>query len=282
MEQDEWLNTLRYAGKVQDKVSLDSLMLRYRPIAPKPTTGQPCGTGDNNNNNNSYGKRPKRKYVRVSKNNKTTCRGKSRSDVSDGREQTGVVTLQLMPEKSDPSDDYTPLDQDSLDPSLKTIIGVETLETSTWATFNGGGTAEVETWVTVESVTGVYDGSSTSHAVECTDVEMMDNLGKDTCPAFVSDASNRVVWVNEAYRRNVSGEDWSSSLSLPDVMVWLVAEESTVAMYCNYLAFTCRVRMQYTWQETKHTKTVPCDVWKMEFGGFAWRLDTTAALTLWL
>ena len=282
MEQDEWLNTLRYAGKVQDKVSLDSLMLRYRPIAPKPTTGQPCGTGDNNNNNNSYGKRPKRKYVRVSKNNKTTCRGKSRSDVSDGREQTGVVTLQLMPEKSDPSDDYTPLDQDSLDPSLKTIIGVETLENSTWATFNGGGTAEVETWVTVESVTGEYDGSSTSHAVECTDVEMMDNLGKDTCPAFVSDASNRVVWVNEAYRRNVSGEDWSSSLSLPDVMVWLVAEESTVAMYCNYRAFTCRVRMQYTWQETKYTKTVPCDVWKMEFGGFAWRLDTTAALTLWL
>ncbi|KAG2261390.1 hypothetical protein Bca4012_013850 [Brassica carinata] len=282
MEQDEWLNTLRYAGKAHDKVSVDSLMLRYRPIAPKPSTGQPCGTGDNNNNNNTYGKRTKRKYVRVSKNIKTTCRGKSRSDVSDGREQPGVVTLQLMPEKSDLSGDYTPLDQDSLDPSVKTIIGVETRETNTWATFNGGVTAEVETWVTVESVTGVYDGSSSSHVVGCTDVEMVDNLGKDTCPAFVSDASNRVVWVNEAYRRNVSGEDWSSSLSLPDVMVWLVAEESTVAMYCNYRAFTCRVRMQYTWQETKYTKTVPCDVWKMEFGGFAWRLDTTAALTLWL
>ncbi|KAJ4901026.1 Uncharacterized protein Rs2_14977 [Raphanus sativus] len=279
MEQDEWLNTLRYDGKVQDKVSVDSLMLRYRPIAPKPTTDQPCGTGDN-----SYGmsKRTKRKYVRVSKNNKTTCRGKSRSDVSDGREQAGVVTLQLLPEKSDLSGGFTPLDQDSLDPSVKTINGVETRETNTWAMFNGGVTAEVETWVTVESVTGVYDGSSSSPAVGCTDIEMVDNLGKDMCPAFVSDASNRVVWVNEAYRRNVSGEDWSSSLPLPDVTVWLVAEDSTVAMYCNYRAFTCRVRMQYTWQETKYTKTVPCDVWKMEFGGFAWRLDTTAALTLWL
>ncbi|KAL1197982.1 hypothetical protein V5N11_022556 [Cardamine amara subsp. amara] len=272
MDQDEWLGTLSYAGKAQDKVSADTLMLRYRPIAPKPT----------NNNNNSYGmsKRTKRKYVRVSKNNKSTCRGKGRSDVSDTREQTGVVTLQLLPEKSDLSGEYTPLDQDNLDPTVETIIGEETQENNTWATFNGGVTAEVETWVTVESITGVCDGSSSSHAVRCTDVEIVENLGNDTCPAFVSDGSNSVVWVNEAYRRHVSGDD--SSSSSPDVVVWLVAEEATSAMFCNYRAFTCRVRMQYTWQETKYTKTVPCDVWKMEFGGFAWRLDTRVALTLWL
>ncbi|KAF8052728.1 hypothetical protein N665_1515s0015, partial [Sinapis alba] len=241
----------------------------------RPTTSQPC-----DDNKNSYGlnKRTKRKYVRVSKNNNATCRGKNRSDdVSDHKEQVGVVTLQLMPEKSDLTGDYTPLDQDGVDPMVETITGEETRETNAWNMFNGGFTAEVETWVTVESVTG----SSSSHAVECTDVEMVDNLSKDTCPGFISDALNRVVWVNEAYRRNVSGED--PSLSLPDVTVWLVMEESTVAaMYCNYRAFTCRVRMQYTWQETIYTKTVPCDVWKMEFGGFAWRLDTTAALTLWL
>uniref|UniRef100_A0A1J3J9Q4 DUF7950 domain-containing protein n=1 Tax=Noccaea caerulescens TaxID=107243 RepID=A0A1J3J9Q4_NOCCA len=278
MDQDDWLGTLRYAGQAQDKVSVDALMLRYRPIAPKPTSGQPCAAGDNNNSNISYGmsKRTKRKYVRASKNNKTTCRGKCRSDLSDDREQTGVVTLQLLPEKSDLS---APLDQDSLDPTINMIIGEKTLETNTWAMFNGGVTPEVEMWVTVESITGVCDGSTSSDAVKCTDVEMVDNLGKDTCPAFVSDVSNRVVWVNEAYRRTVSGEESSSS---PNVVVWLVAEESTVAMYCNYRAFTCRVRMQYTWQDTKYTKTVPCDVWKMEFGGLAWRLDTTAALTLWL
>nr|VDD26268.1 unnamed protein product [Brassica oleracea] len=281
MNQDEWLGTLRYAGKAQDKVSLDTLMLRYRPIAPKPTTGQPCDAGDNNKNSYNLSKRTKQKYVRVSKNNSTTCRGKTRSDLSDDREPTGVVTLQLMPEKSDLTSDCTPSD-----PMVKTITGEETRETNTWTMFNGGVTAEVETWVetrvTVESVTGVCDGSSSFHGVKCTDVEMVDNLSKDTCPAFVSDASNRVVWVNEAYRRNVSGEDPSSLSSLPDVMVWLVMEESTMAMYCNYRAFTCRVRMQYTWQEANYTKTVPCDVWKMEFGGFAWRLDTTAALTLWL
>lgn len=284
MDQDEWFGTLRYAGKAQDKVSVDSLMLRYRPIAPKPTTGQSCGVGDNNNNN-LYGmsKRTKRKYVRVSKNNnKNTCRGKSRSDLSDDREQTEVVTLQLLPEKSDISGEYSPLDQDSLDPSVKTIIGEETQETNMWGTFNGGVTADMETWVTVESVTSVCDGILSSHAVGFTDVEIVDNLGKDTCPAFVSDGSNRVVWVNEAYRRNVSGDDSTSSSVSPDVVVWLLAEEATAVMHCNYQAFTCRVRMQYTWKETKYTKTVPCDVWKMEFGGFAWRLDTTAALTLWL
>ncbi|CAN6857544.1 unnamed protein product [Brassica oleracea var. botrytis] len=212
MNQDEWLGTLRYAGKAQDKVSLDTLMLRYRPIAPKPTTGQPCDAGDNNKNSYNLSKRTKRKYVRVSKNNSTTCRGKTRSDLSDDREPTGVVTLQLMPEKSDLTSDCTPSD-----PMVKTITGEETRETNTWTMFNGGVTAEVETWVTVESATGVYDGSSSFQAVECTDAEIVDNLSKDTCPAFVSDASNRVVWVNEAYRRNVSGEDPSSLSSLPDV-----------------------------------------------------------------
>ncbi|KAJ0230122.1 hypothetical protein HA466_0310740 [Hirschfeldia incana] len=275
MNQDELLGTLRYAGTAQDKVSVDTLMLRYRPIAPRPTSGQPC------DNKNSYGmnKRTKRKYVRVSKNKNTMCREKNRSDVSDDREQAGIVTLQLMPEKSDLTGDSTPLDQDGPDPMVKTITGEETRETKTWAMFDGGFTEEVETWVTVECVTGVCDGSLSFHGVEFTDVEMMDNLSKDTCPAFVSDASNRVVWVNEAYRRNVSGED----PSLTDVTVWLVMEESSVGMmYCDYRAFTCRVRMQYTCRETKYTKTVPCDVWRMEFGGFAWRLDTTAALTLWL
>ncbi|KAL0685536.1 hypothetical protein Bca4012_052384 [Brassica carinata] len=108
VNQDEWLGTLRYAGKAQDKVSLDTLMLRYRPIAPKPTTGQPCDAGDNNKNSYNLSKRTKRKYIKVSKNNNTTCRGKTRSDLSDDREPTGVVTLQLMPEKSDLTSDCTP------------------------------------------------------------------------------------------------------------------------------------------------------------------------------
>ncbi|KAG2307810.1 hypothetical protein Bca52824_027558 [Brassica carinata] len=241
-------------------------MLKYRPIAPKPTTtGQPF-VGSTSTT------RTKRKYVRVSKNNKATCRSKNdvrstSTDPENGRED--LVTLQLMPERSTP----LRLDLNNLDPTVKTIIGDETCESGTWLKFSGGDDAvhqvPLETWVTVESV----NGGSASHAVGCTDEEIADAIDKDTCPAFISDGSNRVVMVNEVYRRT------PSSL-LPEVIVWLVVDQT--ATFREYGTFTCKVKLEYTWQGTKYVKTVPCDVWKMEFGGFAWRLDTTAALTLWL
>ncbi|CAH2080114.1 unnamed protein product [Thlaspi arvense] len=278
MDQDHELwRTLRCAGKAQDKTSVDTLMLKYRPIAPKPTTtGQPF-VGDTST------RRTKRKYVRVSKNNKATCRSKngvrsSSIDPESGRED--LVTLQLMPERSTPLS----LDHHSLDPTVKTPIGDETFQTGRWLKFNSGDDAvrpvTVETWVTVESV----NGGSVSHAVWCSDEEVADALDKDTCPGFVSDGSNRVVMVNEAYRRIVIGdgglERESPSSLLPEVIVWLVVDQT--ATFSDYRTFTCKVRLEYTWRETKYVKTVPCDVWKMGFGGFAWRLDTTAALTLWL
>ncbi|AED94596.1 unnamed protein product [Arabidopsis thaliana] len=272
MDQDHELwRTLRCAGKAQDKTSVDTLMLKYRPIAPKPTTtGQPL-VGDT-----SSTRRTKRKYVRVSKNNKATCRSKtngfrsSSTDPENGRED--IVTLQLLPERSTPLS----LDHNNLDPTVETINGDETCNTDTWLKFNGGDDAlqqvPVETWVTVESV----NSGLVSHAVGLTDEELTYALDKDTCPGFISDGSNRVVMVNEAYRRIVTGDGGFGR----EVIVWLVVDQT--ATFCDYRTFTCKVRMEYTWRETKYTKTLPCDVWKMEFGGFAWRLDTTAALTLWL
>lgn len=280
MDQDHELwRTLRCAGKPQDKASVDTLMLKYRPIAPKPTTtGQPL-VGDNNS---SVMRRTKRKYVRVSKNNKATCRSKNgvrsvSTDPENSREREDIVTLQLMPERSDLSSyESTPL---SLDHPT-----VETRKSDTWLLVNGGDEAvhpvPVETWVTVESVNA---GGSVSHAIGWTDEEIADALDKDTCPTFVSDGSNRVVMVNEAYRRIVTGDggfERESSSLLPQVIVWLVVDQT--AAFSDYRTFTCKVRLEYTWRETKYVKTVPCDVWKMDFGGFAWRLDTTAALTLWL
>lgn len=277
MNQDlELWRTLRCAGKAQDKTSVDTLMLKYRPIAPKPTTTSQPFVGDT-----STMRRTKRKYVRVSKNNKSTCRSKNSvrsvsTDLENGQEREDLVTLQLMPERSTPLS----LDHNNLDPTVKTIIvGDETCKTDTWLSFKGGEDAvhrvPVETWVTVETV----NGGSVSHAVGCTDEEIAEALDKDTCPGFVTDGSNRVVMVNEAYRRIVTGGEEDGGFER-EVIVWLVVDQT--ATFCDYRTFTCKVRLEYTWRETKYVKTVPCEVWKMEFGGFAWKLDTTAALTLWL
>lgn len=72
-----------------------------------------------------------------------------------------------------------------------------------------------------------------------------------------------------------------------ETMVWLVTKERAVGVMSNYdtAAFSCRVRVQYSgcggssagdWSSL----TLPCDVWRMESGGFAWRLDVEAALCL--
>ncbi|XP_010528180.1 PREDICTED: uncharacterized protein LOC104805338 [Tarenaya hassleriana] len=293
MDKDELWRTLRCAGMAQYKATVDTLMLRYRPIAPKPTTGEPC-IGSNSNPHGTS-KRTKRKYVRVSKNNKNNCRRKGRS-ASDPEKDSfisgDIVTLQLLPEKSNLNDESTPMASEKLDPTSETITVEKTHVSGTWVVADGGAPAdtpagmrpgnEIETWVTVESVTGAcdYDGGSSFHALGRTDEEIVGTLHKDTCPGFISDFSDRVVWVNEAYRRTISGDVIGGGRESPEVVVRLVTDEMTA--FRGYRSFTCRARLQYTWQDAKHIKTVPCDVWRMEFGGFAWRLDTRAALTLWL
>ncbi|XP_010555912.1 PREDICTED: uncharacterized protein LOC104825302, partial [Tarenaya hassleriana] len=218
----------------QDKSTVDTFMLRYRPIAPKPMTGQPCA-GDSSK---SYGtsKRTKRKYVRVSKNNKNNCRRKDRSEASDLENDTylagDIVTLQLLPQKSDQNEESTPLGSENLDPTVETITGEKSHMMGTWVIVDGGAPVDpkgemrrmtvVETWVTVESVTGAYDdGGLSSHALGCTDVEIVEILDKDTCPWFISDGSNRVMWVNDAYRRNIVGGGES-----PEVVVRLATDET--------------------------------------------------------
>lgn len=65
-----------------------------------------------------------------------------------------------------------------------------------------------------------------------------------------------------------------------EVKVWLVTKEKLVP-YMYSSAFTCWVRLQYAWKEEKFSsQMVPCDVWRMDCGGFAWRLDVEAALGL--
>ncbi|KAJ4822534.1 hypothetical protein Tsubulata_043417 [Turnera subulata] len=154
----------------------------------------------------------------------------------------------------------------------------------------------VESWVTVECVTEVLGIGTCKDAQRlgyCTDVERVRLLGEDTCPGFVSDGSSKVVWVNGAFKRMVNGteaghenntttttanlEEEEQSL---DIMVSLVVKDELLAYFSMYSAFTCWVRLKYTWQQVRCLNMVPCDVWRMDFGGFAWRLDVEAALSL--
>ncbi|TXG54804.1 hypothetical protein EZV62_020060 [Acer yangbiense] len=296
---------------------MDRIMLRFRPIAPKPVGG---GGSDSKNvlvNN----KRCKRKYVRVSKNNsgyrrkkKTTLTQVDGTGSEDGTDNK-MVTLQLLPERTDSiSEDPIPTSRTTSSSRCNNYLDDDKtrelenhLQKNNQAVFDncmvGLGvttssdqTVVVETLVTVESV-------STADTTTCNNnmdfrgigssgrLEIMMKLERDTCPAFISDGLNRVQWVNGAYKRMVmvrllEKQDQQSSAAerAVTVLVSLVMKDNYKLLKLPS-SFTCKVRVEYRWQkEMDYSKmlVVPCDVWRiMELvGGFAWRLDVQAALSL--
>ncbi|OIT31723.1 PREDICTED: uncharacterized protein LOC109208319 [Nicotiana attenuata] len=275
----------------QDTTIMNRIMLRFRPIAPKPVAD---GSGPDSKPESEKAepvsrRRGKRKYVRVKKNRKcnNSTEKEERKDGSDNNNGS-IVTLQLLPESS--SSVTNPTDN----VSFQKEISFSELDQPQWMSFheydNNGISAfsspdqldlkvamqtpkKVESWVMVEGMTKMFVDRE---ALGSTDTEKMKNLETDTCPGLISDAQNRVKWVNPAYRRMVDPlEDGGAPA---EMMVRLVVRKEEKSE--ELPAFACIVRVVYTLKNKKNSRTIPCDVWKMEFGGFAWRFDTITVLSL--
>ncbi|KAK4360803.1 hypothetical protein RND71_019755 [Anisodus tanguticus] len=269
-----------YAGGPQDTTIMNRIMLRFRPIAPKPVaTGSSPGSKREENNMELVSKRRvKRKYVRVKKNSK--CKNNNEADgKKDGSLQFGgngtVLTLQLMPESSSSVNNSIenigsrPFWMNFQKSENSDVLAVGSVDQLDHRTVEMQKKRVVESWVMVDRVTNtLVDGA----AFGSTDMEKMKNLEADTCPGLISDGLDRVQWVNLAYRRMVDPLEGSGTP--PELVTWLVVKEKIDLS--SSPAFACTVRIVYM----KHSETMPCDVWKMEFGGFAWRLDAKTALRL--
>ncbi|KAK9684280.1 hypothetical protein RND81_10G198500 [Saponaria officinalis] len=264
-----------YPYYTNDVSNMDRIMLRFRPIAPKPTISGPHSSGSAGSTESvqiGLGKR-KRKSNHNSHNNK---RRKSKSpdnnktqEPSNGGESCHVVTLPLLPE----TPDLINPNNNTNDFNNTTKVG-STKSVPTWLCF-GPSDHEVVVPSTV-TVEGVSDAWLNETGLGCTDEERKRRLEEDTCPGFISDAWSRVWWTNEEYRRMVTGEGRRKEVVVGVKLE--MREKVELNAVSLYEAFTCRVRVQYG----AHTMVVPCDVWRMNGGGFAWRLDVKAALTLCL
>ncbi|KAJ8767956.1 hypothetical protein K2173_020896 [Erythroxylum novogranatense] len=280
----------------QDKTIINRIMLRFRPIAPKPATGDNSSTSWNSANNSSLLSkgRNKRKYVRVKKNNESYKRRRRKTPPSSDREKLReddqskkTIALELLPVKTDLAQKPSfarpgTVVDGTVTIDVKTSFGLIKEVVEGVAVSDPKGLAAekrvVDTTVRVESVTDTCIDRLGLGSLGCTDVDRMKNLETDTCPCFISDFSNTVLWINEAYKDMVVGEEASASPSPPpEVRVGLVIKEKLTSNMLWASAFTCWVRLQ---KEKSATCMVPCDVWRMEFGGFAWRLDVKAALSL--
>ncbi|OIW12247.1 hypothetical protein TanjilG_06036 [Lupinus angustifolius] len=288
--EDMWRVSSR-EGFPHDNRILNTIMLRYRPIAPKPVSDGSIDPVQVNRINGSVsGKRVKRKYVRVRRNNGYLRKNndKSPEKLVESRDGVAVMTLQLLPENDKPEEESS-LVGDSWCKSLDLNLTMEKIQIldknqkplCMTANVSSGSTLDpspvVESSVTVESVTGtcmVEEGGE-----GCTDREKLMNLETDTCPGFLSDGYWNVRWLNDAFKRMIVDK----KEPFPEMVVLLKVKNNSVWRCCySYPSFTCSVRLQYTWRNEKCTKMVPCDVLRLESGGFAWRLDVKAALSLGL
>ncbi|CAN6851255.1 unnamed protein product [Brassica oleracea] len=274
----------RYGGSGGDMSKVDRIMLRYRPIAPRPDSGGSSSPPLDSVSPKS--RRGKRKYSKENSSSSVNGGGSVNSNGNSKRRRneeakngSETVTLPLLPE--------TP--ERRKEPPRVLVPAPEFgAAASSWLSFGDDGrykaakksldltegllTARTETVVssllTVECVTeGEYE-------IGCTDEEKKMNLERDTCPGFISDGLGRVVWTNGSYRDLVIGKDKCCS----KMSVWLVMKEKPLL---TKRTFTCRMRLQYTCRDNEVSSIIsPCDGWKMNDGGFAWRLDVNAALFL--
>ncbi|XP_057440068.1 uncharacterized protein LOC130731921 [Lotus japonicus] len=232
----------RRATDAYDMAKVHRIMMGFRPIAPKPNS---VSSSENSDAGDAFS----RSVGTKRKSNSGSKRRIRRKRITP---PPAVVTLPLLPETPDPKNPPEAMSRNN---------------SPVWMSFENNGYATTAgkvdlppalgSVVTVECVTDTWQ--------EEKEVLPVKNLVEDTCPGFVSDGYGRVTWTNGAYREIV-GEGG----------VWLVTKEVRVPFPC-VRGFTCRVRVQDTCGKER---TVPCDVWRMESGGFAWRLDVTAALSL--
>ncbi|KAL2529106.1 hypothetical protein Fot_21707 [Forsythia ovata] len=279
-------------GGAHDRTIINRIMLRYRPIAPKPVSdGSGSGSTPAEIKSGVGNKRrTKRKYVRVKKTERR-CNSSKILNKSEDRKDLDIdrtdVTLKLLPEMIDLKDSKEtgssinmdfPVEKppilinfDNSENNSDRFYAVRLPEKSDLTAVVPAKRA-VESWIMVDKITNAWvDGGG----LGCTDKEMMKNLEVDTCPGLISDSFNRVQWVNRAYERMVAPLDRGEAPA--ETAVWLMVKEKIPV---PWQAFACTVRVVYTWRKERHSQTMPCDVWKMEFGGFAWRLDANAALSL--
>ncbi|XP_023000807.1 uncharacterized protein LOC111495145 [Cucurbita maxima] len=268
----------RYVGPSHDMSKVDRIMLRFRPIAPKPALSSGSGSAESTPEKPEVTGRTgrgKRKCGRETGSKRCNNRRK-KSVTNDGVLGSAVLTTTLP-----------------LLPGIPGCVKREGRNVPVWLSFEGvreeAGLVVDRTAVAAVSVPQavriVASSVTVEHVAEitwgegeelgCTDEEMRRNLERDTCPGFISDGGGKVTWTNEAYREMVGG-------TADDVVrVWLEMKETTEEWWP---AFTCRVKVQYRsrWGKERSSLTAPCDAWRMDGGGFAWRLDVKAALSLGL
>ncbi|WOL01246.1 hypothetical protein Cni_G09962 [Canna indica] len=300
-----------YDGEADVAWKVGRIMLRFRPIAPRPScaaaagspvvstaTLEPCAPtrrpkrkGLANLSSENGGRRRKAKKVETTATAVSRLSSKEDEKLSSSSSTSSsvIVTLPLMPETSERwerPEQWTKL-------SSNPITSPAAIAPAWMRRAKGEGAGEIDaglviaaptvwamrSWVTVESVTDTWGEGEVAWR---SDEAVRAALAADECPGFISDVWSRVTWTNEAYRRLVVGSSFDTAgrgkEEEEEVTTGLVTQ-GLVTAACR--AFTCNVHVSYLRRgKSSSLLAAPCDVWRLDDDGFAWLLDVKAALSL--
>lgn len=267
-----------YGGEADVAWRVGRIMLKYRPIAPKPAAmaptasattdlkSAPSGAGRSKRKAPSgtvlSGTRPPGKRGRKPKkanaapaptdDREEKCSSSSSTTTTTtSSDSSSLITLPLIPES----------------PEAKPVPSVDLASRSATAVVVPTPVRAVGSWLTVEGLTDIWREEI---------IPVMPGIASDELPALVSDGWGRVTWVNMSYKNLVTG----GSEEGEEVRVGLVTR-GLVPAWGTCSGFTCRVRLRYACKRKGQLSlAAPCDVWWVDGGGYAWRLDIKAALSL--
>ncbi|XP_020595508.1 uncharacterized protein LOC110035595 [Phalaenopsis equestris] len=285
---------------------LSTIMLRYRPIVPKPF---PAGSAP------GIALEPTLVGKRVKKGEGTRRKGGSfvgkrgrkprkvqdmtTRDAAGSSGMAQVLTLQLMSVTPERKEGVQAVGSPMLSITGESPFFCPVLDRA-GVVVSPRPALSAAVSVTIESVTEVW--SMGFCGITGRDDELRRWLEAGDCPAFISIVADRITWTNSAFRRMLIGEGASaessssssssySSTSKSDAVSLLepsVEEEVRVVLVTRGLipgdmcqAFTCMTSLRHSCgRRGKASLAVPCDIWRLEDGCLAWRLDMKTALRL--
>ncbi|KAG9158263.1 hypothetical protein Leryth_000393, partial [Lithospermum erythrorhizon] len=233
---------------------IERIMLRFRPIAPKPAAGDlVSGSATEGKSSELFNKaRKKRKYVRVKQ---TRCK----KDMKKGEESENIFGFELLDSKMSGFGGFNESGS-SINVGFeveKMVPGWMKLDNNFGKNngfFGGGGVVDqvdrrvdkvVESWMIVEGVSVSNDRWFVEEGgIGITDKEKMKNLEMDSCPGLISDGFDRVQWVNHAYRKLVDPP--KDDGGPPAEMVAMLVVKEKLPVVCQ--PFACTVRVVYSFR----------------------------------
>uniref|UniRef100_A0ACD5UJ71 Uncharacterized protein n=1 Tax=Avena sativa TaxID=4498 RepID=A0ACD5UJ71_AVESA len=274
----------RYGGATtgQEAWQMGNIMLKFRPIAPKPaamapapmtppvTTAAAAGAAGKGKRKAAAGGRGRRGR----KPKKATTAVAVVTAAAPATQKVDLRKDKPLSSPSSSSSGTTSVDSSTPPPPPPAKEGFSAMLPRPDLAHAHVVLRPVASCVTIESVAATWrEGEAPSAAAG----------GVDEAPAFVSDQWGRVTWMNMAFSRAASAGDAATAPPVPasDAGVVLAARDgAAVPAWGTCAGFTCRVRVTYDACPRRGSLVAPCDVWRLDAGCYLWRLDLQATLTL--